>query len=182
MAGPPPEPAWPLYRYEGDLLNDLIGNIQLAFSSVRGVTSEFDYSRGRTDVVAVQLDGAVLAIEGKLTRWRDALHQAYRNKCFAHRSYVALPPDTASRALRSEQEFRDREVGILIVTPNGVEVALEPVHEDPLEWWLTERAAIAVDGWVAGTGRQDGRLTPARTRRERSAKAGPTSHRSSVPP
>ncbi len=51
-------------------------------------SSEFFYQRGKTDVVAVDEDGLVIAFEAKLTRWKKALQQAYRNTCFAHRSYV----------------------------------------------------------------------------------------------
>jgi hypothetical protein len=45
---------------------------------------EFDYSRGRTDVVALRDGEHVIAFEAKLKDWRTALHQAYRNTCFAH--------------------------------------------------------------------------------------------------
>ena len=48
-------------------------------------TREFDYSRGRTDIVAVASPDTLIAIEAKLKDWKYALHQAYRNTCFAHR-------------------------------------------------------------------------------------------------
>ena len=37
---------------------------------------EFDYGGGSADVFAIGKDDAVLAFEAKLTKWRDALHQA----------------------------------------------------------------------------------------------------------
>jgi hypothetical protein len=64
------------------------------------VATEFYYQRGRTDVIASTVDDAVIAVEAKLADWRSALHQAFRNRCFAHRSYVLLPKDTALRAYR----------------------------------------------------------------------------------
>jgi hypothetical protein len=64
-----------------------------------GVSSEFDYSRGRADLVVAAEDGNhLIAFEAKLQKWRDALQQAYRNLCFADSSYVILPRRTAMRA------------------------------------------------------------------------------------
>jgi hypothetical protein len=48
---------------------------------------EFDYSRGRADIVAVISPNMLVAVEAKLGNWKEALHQAYRN--------------TASRTARS---------------------------------------------------------------------------------
>ena len=107
--------------------------------------TEFYYSRGRADVVGVAVDGEVIAFEAKLSRWRDALHQAYRNTCFAHRSYVLLPEDAAQRAAASG-EFDRRGIGICYVSSDGVEVLQEAKRREPLQPWLTEAAA----GYVSG--------------------------------
>jgi hypothetical protein len=72
---------------------------------------EFFYHRGRVDVAGVAADGHVVAFEAKLTRWRDALQQAYRNTCFAHSSYVWLPWDIAQVAFRYTDQFERRRVG-----------------------------------------------------------------------
>jgi hypothetical protein len=103
------------------------------------VAQEFDYQRGRTDVVGVSSDGRIVAFEAKLDRWRDALNQAYRNTCFAHRSYVIVPAETAQRAARYEREFRRRKVGLCYVENGRVEVLFEPPHLDPILPWLSER-------------------------------------------
>ncbi len=71
---------------------------QSTFCGPVRVTPEFFYSRGRTDVVAVAEDENLITFEAKLTDWRTALHQAYRNTCFAHASYVVLPKKTALTA------------------------------------------------------------------------------------
>src|SRR5438105_2952246 len=76
------------------------------------VTPEFFYSRGRTDVVAVDEDESLIAFEAKLSDWKTALHQAYRNTCFAHSSYVVLPKKTALVAFRFVGEFEKRGVGL----------------------------------------------------------------------
>lgn len=62
------------------------------------VASEVFYSRGRTDAVALGDGDILIAFEAKLTDWKTALQQAYRNTCFAHTSYVVLPKAAALRA------------------------------------------------------------------------------------
>jgi hypothetical protein len=104
------------------------------------LSTEFDYQRGRTDVVALTAGGMVLAFEAKLTRWRDALHQAYRNLCFAHRSFVVLPRAAAERASRFPREFSRRNVGLCYVENGEIVVLLAPGHSDPVLPWLSERA------------------------------------------
>src|SRR4051794_35473675 len=69
---------------------------------------EFDYARGRTDIVAVAKAGVVIAVEVKLKDWKCALHQAYRNTCFAHRSFVLLPEAAALTARSFIAEFEKR--------------------------------------------------------------------------
>ncbi len=107
------------------------------------IVKEFYYQNGRTDVVAISRDGEVLAFEAKLNRWRDALHQAYRNTCFAHRSYVILPQETASVAGRFISEFDRRRVGLCAVTGKGIVFLNDPPRTDPVQGWLAKRAATA---------------------------------------
>jgi hypothetical protein len=106
---------------------------------------EFDYSTGRPDVIALRSNGEVLAFEAKLYRWREALHQAYRNRCFANRSYVVLPGAMASYAAQYEHEFRRRRVGLCSVSAKGgIEVLLETELLTPLQPWLTMRAIAQI--------------------------------------
>jgi len=37
----------------------------------------------------------LIAVEAKLKDWKYALHQAYRNTCFARQSFVLLPKAVA---------------------------------------------------------------------------------------
>lgn len=107
------------------------------------VSTEFDYRRGRTDVVAVDSGGTVLAFEAKLSRWKDALHQAYRNTSFAHRSYVLLPESAVPAAHRYALQFKRRGVGLCSIGPNGVTVVEEPPGTEPLQPVLSRAAAAA---------------------------------------
>lgn len=105
------------------------------------VSFEFDYHGGIVDVLALGPDGLVLAFEAKLAKWRDALHQAYRTRCFANRAYVVLPAVRAQTAMRYEQEFRRRGVGLCAVSlDGGVQVLLETESGLPLQPWVTTRA------------------------------------------
>lgn len=104
------------------------------------LATEFDYSGGRTDVIVLLEGGMVIALEAKLLRWREALQQAYRNTCFAHRSLVVLPWAAAERAAQHRAEFERRHVGLCAVMPDSVIVLIEPGFVEPLLPSLTSKA------------------------------------------
>jgi hypothetical protein len=136
-----PQPTLMPYVSEAALVDEFVaylGGVDNPWGALI-VAQEFDYQRGRTDVVGVSSDGRIVAFEAKLDRWRDALNQAYRNTCFAHRSYVIVPAETAQRAARYEREFRRRKVGLCYMENGRVEVLFEPPHLDPILPWLCER-------------------------------------------
>ncbi len=103
-------------------------------------TCEFDYSRGRTDIVAVGECDTLIAIEAKLKDWKAALQQAYRNTCFVHRSFVLLPKVTALVALRSLAEFEIRGVGLCYIEGSDLVVLQDSPVTPPLEPWLASEA------------------------------------------
>ena len=109
---------------------------QATFCGPVHVTPEFFYSRGRTDVVAVDQDATLFAFEAKLTDWKTALHQAYRNTCFAHSSYVVLPKKTALAAVKFVGEFEKRGVGLCYVDESALVVLRASSHNEPIEPWL----------------------------------------------
>ncbi len=109
------------------------------------VATEFFYSRGRTDVIAMNTDNEVIAFEAKLNKWRDALDQAYRNRCYAHYSYILLPEDTAHKAIKHNEEFDLRSVGICYISDGKVIVAQEATRTEPLQNWLFARAVEAIE-------------------------------------
>lgn len=111
--------------------------------SADAVIREFDYKRGRTDVVSISDSGEIVAFEAKLTHWRGALTQAYRNTCFAHRSFVVLPWHTAQLASRFSGEFQRRGVGLCAMQDGRVTVLHNAVHREPIEPWLSELASAA---------------------------------------
>jgi hypothetical protein len=109
---------------------------QATFCGPVHVTPEFFYSRGRTDVVAVDQDATLFAFEAKLTDWKTALHQAYRNTCFAHSSYVVLPKKTALAAVKFVGELEKRGVGLCYVDESALVVLRASSHIEPIEPWL----------------------------------------------
>ncbi len=146
------------YDSESDLVQDLVqflgGRRGAAEWRAEGVTREFFYSRGRTDVIAAS-GGQMLAFEAKLTRWREALHQAYRNRCFAHRSYVVVPSAVATRLLAHVDEFTRRKVGLCAVSSDReVTVMIEADTSEPWQGWLAQEA-LAVVGGDKGCRRHD---------------------------
>lgn len=104
------------------------------------INREFFYQRGRTDVVALTQSGEVVAFEAKLEKWREALQQAYRNTCFAHRSYVLLPIRAAMKAFMKPLEFESRRIGLCCVLDERVEVLLDAPRLEPIQPWLTNLA------------------------------------------
>jgi hypothetical protein len=104
------------------------------------VAREFYYLRGRTDVLALTSSAEVVAFEGKLTRWREALQQAFRNTCFAHCSYVLLPPRVALTACKHTLEFEKRRVGLCCIFRNKLEVLIDAPLLEPIQPWLTSLA------------------------------------------
>jgi len=135
------------YDYERELVDDLrqaMTSTTTPWGPVRH-TPEFGYVRGRADLIALDSAGKVIAFEAKLSSWRQALHQAYRNTCFAHRSYVVVPAELAEHARRRAHEFAQRSVGLCVVVGTSVEILLDAEEGAPLQPWLTEAAADHVN-------------------------------------
>lgn len=106
--------------------------------------TEFFYQRGRTDLVALSQDGQLIAFEAKLTKWRVALQQAYRNRCFADLSYVLLPEDSAKSACNHLNEFTSRGVGLCCITEGELEVLHNAPVSEPLQPWLRDQALLHI--------------------------------------
>ena len=89
------------------------------------VTSEFFYGRGRVDVVGACEEKKVIAFEAKLTRWREALHQAVQKhlpssqvlcgpssvRCRASLELKARVSEARSRALYVDRWSRSHSLG-----------------------------------------------------------------------
>lgn len=78
--------------------------------------------------------GRIIALEAKLSRWRDALSQAARYRRYADESYVVLPGDRADVALRHRDLFVDRGVGLLVATPGALACRIKARASDEHDW------------------------------------------------
>ena len=112
------------YRFESDLVEHFCSTLseESPWPSAL-VLREFDYRSGRTDVVLAVGD-KIVAIEAKLEKWKTALHQAYRNTCFADLSYVLLPHKAAMTALSNQPEFDRRGVWLFTVLKSSGQIDL----------------------------------------------------------
>lgn len=109
------------------------------------ISCEFFYARGKTDVVALADGEILIAFEAKLKDWRCALDQAYKNTCFAHKSYVVVPKATALTAFAYTSEFKRRGVGLCYLdNTGGLTVLVEPETSIPIEPWIATQAASRV--------------------------------------
>lgn len=138
------------FRWESDLVQAFCRHLDTDASPFGHVsyTREFDYQRGRTDIVAVDKSDTIYAFEAKLSNWKMALHQAYRNSCFAHATYVVMPRDKAREVLFARYEFERRSVGLCTIDDNGLTIYIHAREQKPLQPSLSESAFIAVFGIV----------------------------------
>lgn len=77
---------------------------------------------------------SVIAIEGKLLRWRDALEQASKYRAYADEAYVALPESTISQAQSNICAFLTAGVGLLSVSHSSLRVVTPPQRSFEHDW------------------------------------------------
>lgn len=138
-----------MYSQEYALVDDFVAQLPSSPFAQGGsivISTEFDYSRGRADIIAMTDEHEIIAFEAKLKNWREALHQAYRNTCFAHYSYVILPEKIALRAVQFEMEFYERCVGICYIEDGEIIVVYEARKTTPVQNWLVIRAQKTLAG------------------------------------
>jgi hypothetical protein len=138
----------PGFRSEAELVSRLIRSLSgrnTPWGRVQ-LLSEWDYRSGITDVLARTNRKEVIAFEAKLSDWRRAIYQAYRNTSFASRSYVVLPNHVAKRAERTPEMFGNYGVGLCACDDRGLSVLIEAHSSEPLMEWLTKRAHATFDG------------------------------------
>lgn len=117
---------------------------------------EFDFRSGRTDVLGRTSSSDLLALEVKLTRWRDAAQQAYRNTIFANYALVVVPEEVAT-SIRDKSFLEARGVGLCHLSGGALIIDVLPRRHEPLNPWLHRRALdmIEADGTGPGSSRSD---------------------------
>ena len=80
------------------------------------------------------VQGAV-AVEAKVTNWRGAVRQAYRNRSFVNKSFVALPAKLAAR-ICSRQEVCSAGIGVIGIDETGsLKIERCPCVRKPINWF-----------------------------------------------
>jgi predicted RecB family endonuclease len=131
-----------MFELESQLVGELEGILVSAdnpFSQL-ALAFEFNYQAGKVDVIATNDCGELFAFEAKLTRWRIAVNQAYRNTSFSHYSYVVLPASAARNAVKWRHEFERRGIGLCSLGVDGMTVEIPASKRTPLLPWLTDSA------------------------------------------
>lgn len=85
----------------------------------------------------------IIAVEAKLTRWRDALEQATFYRRYADRAFVLLPRARADIAARNAAAFRSAGVGLMAYDSQGV-ACLIGSQKAKLHSWHREYALSRV--------------------------------------
>ncbi len=141
------------YATEAQLVQDFLDILHAGESPWGSVhtTTEWDYRTGITDVLIRTDDGSLVAFEAKLTDWKKATHQAYRNTTFVERVYVVMPPKAAERASRHSVMFGRYGVGLCSVESNRVSIVIEAplVEDEPILPWMKEKAHSFFDSMVS---------------------------------
>lgn len=96
------------------------------------VSTEFNYQSGKTDVVACTQNGEVIAFEAKLSKWKEAIHQAYRSTSYADYSYVLLPLDVAEKVAIYSSELSKRNIGVVSIVSDEIKVIYDAPKVDPI--------------------------------------------------
>ena len=76
----------------------------------------------------------IVAVEAKLTRWRQALRQAVEYFRYADLSYVLLPESSGHVALENAEAFRSVGVGLLLASTGSLSTAISSRPSDRHDW------------------------------------------------
>lgn len=131
-----------MYKLEKFLVDDFKDNICQSDNAfdISEFAFEFYFNNGRVDVIGHTVEGKLIAFEAKLTKWRTAVNQAYRNTSFAHYSYVLIPANIVDKAIKHRREFDRRGLGLCSISPEGIKIEISAPQKNPILPWLTESA------------------------------------------
>lgn len=84
----------------------------------------------------------LVSIEGKLSRWEEALTQAYRNRLFSNESYVLLDNKYIYNAYKNLNSFKQSNVGLISIDAETRETRMvfRPKKTNPLSNHFVWRA------------------------------------------
>jgi len=131
-----------MYKSEAGLVEEFMAQLSQRQNplDVFDFAVEFNYRNGRVDVVGTSKTGDLVSIEAKLSKWKKALNQAFRNTSFSHYSYVLLPKKIADRVKKYSNEFTRRSVGLCSFHNSTIQIEITAKRSQPIQPWLTKSA------------------------------------------
>lgn len=76
----------------------------------------------------------IIALEAKLSRWRQAINQANKYQKYADQTFVVLPENPAQIALKNKEEFLKSGIGLLTVNSKGVKPMIKAYLNKTHDW------------------------------------------------
>lgn len=140
-------------RFESSLVRQIVACVRAGrtpWGQLRYV-KEFEYGPGRTDVLGLAEEDGLIAFEAKLTKWRDAVIQAYRNRAYVDLSYIVLPRAIAERATVFLPFFIQYGVGLCTIVESELKILIPGEKDQPIQGWLAQRARETLHGRYAPT-------------------------------
>ncbi|HOI29927.1 MAG TPA: hypothetical protein PLZ15_09245 [Melioribacteraceae bacterium] len=136
-----------MFKEEIHLVNKFCKNISKKRQplKLKKTNTEFGHPSGRVDIIGLSPNNEIIAIEAKLKNWKIALHQAYKNTSFAHYSYVLLPPESLKSAIKNQQEFNIRNVGLFTLNNDNIEIIFQANKNSPFLVKITKKAVDLLD-------------------------------------
>jgi hypothetical protein len=133
---------------EAALVNQFVEILGTGRSYWRNVqiATEWKHRVGFADVLVRTTGGRLVAFEAKLSDWRRAFHQAYRNTSYANHVYVLLPACAVHRALLAREEFEFRGIGLCSLQNEKLKVHIKATEQDALLTWIRQQAHEHFDG------------------------------------
>jgi hypothetical protein len=90
---------------------------------------------GRVTLCPEYVQGTkIVAIEAKLTKWRDALDQAVHYRRYADETFVLLPAQNAEPAIKARADFEDAGVGLLVVKGGQIVTLFDAAPSTTHDW------------------------------------------------
>lgn len=149
------------FNSEAQLVDQFVGALRTGTTrwGPLEVFTEWAHGAGSVDVLCRNRTKKLLAFEAKLSDWRRAFHQAFRNGTYADRVYVVLPRKVALTAAQYREQFEARGIGLCSVRLGRVHVHIRAGVQPQQLPWIARRAHQHFDGAIdecgdAGDGRQ----------------------------
>lgn len=76
----------------------------------------------------------IVAIEAKLTKWRDALDQAAVYRRYADEAFVLLPAQCAEPAMKARRDFEKAGVGLLVARDTQIVTIFDAIPSTTHDW------------------------------------------------